>query len=90
MHPDAADGQTEVEEEKLDCLVEESERLEDHLPSLIRCLDELEEQELRLLELKFFEELSFKEISRLMNIGESAAKMRLYRLLSKLKTIVQS
>ena len=74
-----------LEEEKLDCLMEVEEDVADYLPSLVQVLDRLEEAELRLLELKFFEGLNFKEISELMDIGESAAKMRLYRLLHKLK-----
>lgn len=53
---------------------------------LIEELDHLDDLELRLLELRFFEEASFKEISDLLSMGESAVKMRIYRLLGKLKT----
>jgi len=69
----------------LDCLELGGADLIDYLPDLIRELNELDDLELRLLELKFFEEQSFKQISELLEIGESAAKMRLYRLLGKLK-----
>ncbi|MEM9340727.1 MAG: sigma-70 family RNA polymerase sigma factor [Bacteroidota bacterium] len=61
----------------------------DHLEKLIPVLDQLDEMELRLLELKYFEKCSFKEISTLLGIGESAVKMRLYRLLSRLKTFLE-
>lgn len=74
-----------IEEDRLDCLILDDEELVDYLPGLINSLDELNDLELRLLELRFFEELSFKQISELLEIRESAAKMRLYRLLNKLR-----
>lgn len=79
-----------IEEDKLDCLPIEAEELPDYLPELISALDELSEQDLRVLELKFFENQSFKEISQLLEIGESAAKMRVYRLLGKLKRRIET
>ena len=45
----------------------------------------LSELDLQLLELRYFENLSFEAISQLLELGESATKMRLYRLLEKLK-----
>lgn len=77
-----------IEEEMLSCLEIEDERQKDYLPGLIGVLDQLKEDDLRLLELKYFEGLNFKEISGLLEIGESAAKMRVYRLLSKMKSLI--
>lgn len=76
-----------IEEDKLNCadenvVLDPSEDME----QLIALLDELPEEELRILELKYFEDKSFREISELMGMGESAVKMRIYRLLSKLRT----
>ena len=77
-----------IEEDKLDCLAMEEELHLDYQPHLVKSLDQLNDLELRLLELRFFEELDFKEISRLLDMGESATKMRIYRLLSKLKSLI--
>ncbi|WP_420317633.1 RNA polymerase sigma factor [Ekhidna sp.] len=75
-----------IEQDKLNCCDHFQELSEpDYLQLLITILDELPEDDLRLLELKFFEMCSFEEISTLMGIGISATKMRLYRLLDKLK-----
>lgn len=76
-----------VEADKLNCTSETMELVgDDQLDHLFELLDELEETELRILELKFFEDQSFKQIGALLDMGESAVKMRLYRLLSKLRT----
>ncbi len=76
-----------IETDKLNCTDEKIELTsQDEIEQLIELLDGLPETELRILELKYFEDQSFKEISRLLEIGESAVKMRVYRLLSKLRT----
>ena len=48
-------------------------------------LDSLSETDLQLIELKYFEQLTFEEIAVLMDTKLSTVKMRLYRLLSKLR-----
>lgn len=55
---------------------------------LIRVLDQLADLELRLVELKFFEEKTFKEIALLLEMKESAVKMRLYRLLLSMRNLM--
>jgi RNA polymerase sigma-70 factor (ECF subfamily) len=40
---------------------------------------------MEVLELRFFEAKSFKEIAFILDISESGAKMRTYRALEKLK-----
>lgn len=78
-----------IEEDKLDCFeYAEEVQVRDYMPQLIAILDELPEKDLRLLELKYFEQCSFEEISELMEVGLSAIKMRLYRLLQRLKTLL--
>jgi RNA polymerase sigma-70 factor (ECF subfamily) len=52
---------------------------------LIRLLNEMEQEQLDLIELRFFQELSFKEIAAIYNITEANAKMRVYRILEKLQ-----
>lgn len=55
---------------------------------LIWALNQLSDLELRLIELKFFENKTFKEIALLMEMNESAAKMRIYRLLLAMRNLI--
>jgi RNA polymerase sigma-70 factor, ECF subfamily len=52
---------------------------------LFEALQSLEPGELELVDMRFFENRPFKEICEILGIGESACKMRLYRILEKLK-----
>ncbi len=51
---------------------------------LIEILNSLDSAQLDLIELRFFQQMSFKEIAEIYNISEANAKMRLYRILEKL------
>ena len=51
---------------------------------LIEFLNELEEDQLDLIELRFFQEMSFKEIASIYDITEANAKMRTYRILERI------
>lgn len=64
---------------------DEQEFSEQQINLLTETLSELPTDVMEVLELRFFEERSFKEISFILNIGESGAKMRLYRAVEKLK-----
>ncbi len=50
---------------------------------------QLSETDIWFIELKYFEGLTFKELSIRLDQGESAVKMRHYRLLDKMKTLLQ-
>jgi RNA polymerase sigma-70 factor (ECF subfamily) len=63
-----------------------SEEKEDALLSAIQVLDE---EEVQLLEMRFFEKRQFKEIAEIKDSTESAVKMKVYRLLEKLKGIME-
>jgi len=52
---------------------------------LQKVLKTLSATELRLIELKYFEGYTFSKISLLLDISESAVKMRTYRLLERMK-----
>lgn len=56
---------------------------------LNRLLQQLKDQDLEMVELKFFEGLTFQEISVVLGKKESAVKMRIYRLLQKMKSQIQ-
>ena len=51
---------------------------------LIDILNEIDEEDKDLIEIRFFQELSFKEIAVIYNISEANAKMRTYRILEKI------
>lgn len=57
------------------------------LPKILEILNPLE---LQMIELRFFEQNSFKEIGYLLNITEVNAKVRTYRILKKLQKHAQS
>ena len=62
---------------------EENERL------LAQSFTFLEQEELQLLELRFFEDRAFKEVAYLVGITENNAKVKTYRVLDKLKRIIK-
>jgi len=50
----------------------------------------LEEDEMELIELRFFEKRPFKEIGEILEITENNAKVKAYRILDKLKKILKN
>jgi RNA polymerase sigma-70 factor (ECF subfamily) len=52
---------------------------------LIEMINNLEQVQQDLIELRFFEEMSFKEIAAIYNITEANAKMRTYRILERIR-----
>ena len=57
-----------------------------HRENLIKVLDTLEEKDLQLIEMRFFEQKPFKEIAEILDMTESNAKVKTYRILERLKT----
>jgi RNA polymerase sigma-70 factor (ECF subfamily) len=47
----------------------------------------LKEKDLQLIELRFFEKRSFKEIGEILDITENNAKVKSFRALEKLKQL---
>ncbi|MDN5212582.1 sigma-70 family RNA polymerase sigma factor [Fulvivirgaceae bacterium BMA12] len=60
---------------------------EEQISLLVAHLKQLPTEDVMVLELRFFEEKSFKEIAYILEITESGAKMRTYRAVNKLKKI---
>ncbi|MEQ6119309.1 sigma-70 family RNA polymerase sigma factor [Reichenbachiella sp. MALMAid0571] len=52
-----------------------------------KLIEHLNEEEIVILQLKYFEDKNFKEIALLLNKKESAVKMKMYRALNKLKSM---
>jgi RNA polymerase sigma-70 factor, ECF subfamily len=60
------------------------EEWESRLPVI---LEQLEQDELYIIELRFFEARPFKEIADILGITENYAKVRTYRILEKMKKL---
>lgn len=79
----------EINDRQLAGILEETEGShafsQEDLEQLITIINNLEEAQIDILELRFFQEMSFKEIADIYNISEANAKMRLYRLIEKIK-----
>ena len=70
----------EMEESKI-------EKYHDKIVDIIG--QELPEDELQLIEMRFFEKRSFKEIGEILEITENNAKVKTYRILEKLKKVIK-
>ena len=53
---------------------------------IIRGLSSLKSDQAQLIELRYFDGLSFAEVGQVLGIGEDAAKMRTHRVLATLRT----
>ena len=53
--------------------------------AVLNTMTGLDDEDFQLVEMRFFEKRSFKEIAEILNINEASAKMRLYRILEKMK-----
>ncbi len=54
---------------------------------LIECLALMKEKDMQLLELRYFEKRSYREIGEILEISENTAKVRSFRALERLKKI---
>lgn len=76
-----------ITDEHCNDLLEEMEEssLEPYRDVVIAKIAELPEQELQLVEMRFFEKRSFREMGEILELTEVNAKIKLYRTLKKLK-----
>ncbi|MDI9342549.1 MAG: sigma-70 family RNA polymerase sigma factor [Sediminibacterium sp.] len=68
-------------------IYEENEEpfFEEYIPALKKLIVSLDEEEIQLLELRYFEKRPFKEIADILDITETNAKVRMHRIIEKLK-----
>ena len=66
---------------------DEKETWMNSLPSLLETLDQ---KDLELIELRFFESKSYKEAGEILDITENNAKTRTYRILARMKKEVKN
>lgn len=62
-----------------------TEGLEKYSERLTQILTELDEDDLQLIEMRYFEKRPFKEIAEILEITENNAKVRIYRVLDKMR-----
>ena len=77
-----------VEEHELKSVIQEinpDDDIDEQYKKVEEVLNDFEEEDVQLIELRFFEKRAFKEIGDIMNMTENNAKVKLYRLLDKLK-----
>jgi len=78
----------DVNENQLRQVLEEgeigSDMSQEDQEKLVKFINELAPEHQDLIELRFFQEMSFREIADIYNITEANAKMRIYRLLEKI------
>lgn len=65
----------------------EHDESEENRERLMLCLSKMKEEDMQLLELRFFEKRSFKEIGEILEITENNAKVKTFRALEKLKKL---
>jgi RNA polymerase sigma-70 factor (ECF subfamily) len=61
------------------------DRSEENREKLLKSLTLLKENELQLIEMRFFEKRSFREIGEIIGLTENNAKVKTFRALAKLK-----
>jgi RNA polymerase sigma-70 factor (ECF subfamily) len=62
----------------------------DGLQKMMAALKQLEEPDIQLIELRFFEKRSFAEVGDIIGITENNAKVKVYRILDKLKMVLKT
>jgi RNA polymerase sigma-70 factor (ECF subfamily) len=65
----------------------ESDETEENKKHLLYSLSLLKEKDVLLIELRFFEKRSFKEMGEILELTENNAKVKTFRALEKLKTL---
>ena len=79
-----------ISESMMGSMVEEAEleNTEENQRQMIEALNELPEDQSQMIELRFFEHYSFKQLGDFYRITEANAKVRVYRIMKKMKKII--
>ncbi len=81
----------EVRETDVKVMMKELDEVEDadaKLQRVLKHLGTMGDQDQKLIELRFFDKCSFKEIGLILDISEGNAKIKTYRALDKLKKLI--
>ena len=84
---DSKNRTVNIESDHIGGLFEELEEdyYSEEKEKLVKILATLSDERLSIIEMRFFEKRSFKEIAEIMGITENNAKVKVYRTLDKLK-----
>lgn len=63
----------------------QEENKEEYYARITQAMEVLNEEELQLIEMRYFENRPFKEIGEIAGVTENNAKVKLYRVIEKLK-----
>ncbi|TNE52806.1 MAG: sigma-70 family RNA polymerase sigma factor [Bacteroidetes bacterium] len=63
----------------------DEEEMEVNKQKLLKCLRKLKDLDIQLLEMRYFEKRSYREIGEIMEITENNAKVKTFRALERLK-----
>jgi RNA polymerase sigma-70 factor, ECF subfamily len=63
---------------------------EEEMQLIAKCLGRLKPEQAQLIELRYFDGLSFAELGQVLGLGEDAAKMRTHRVLAQLREYLSS
>ena len=76
-----------AEETQLEDMVEEMDfdNFGEYRDVMLEVLEELKPIDMQLIEMRFFEKRPFKEIADILNLSESNAKVKTYRILERMK-----
>ncbi len=79
----------EIKEKDAKLILEEMdhESVEKNIERLLQCLEQMTDEQQQLIQLRFFDHLSFKEIGDILAVTEDNAKVRVYRTIDKLKKL---
>ena len=82
--------EVEITENELGVILDDADvdRNQAHRDLLVEILNELPQEMTQLIDLRFFEGQSFREIGEIFGITEDNAKVKLYRVLKKMKKMV--
>ena len=85
-------NEVEIQERDVIHLLDDIESMStiDLQNKLVLAMSSLKEKDMQLIDLRYFESLSFKEIGDILQISHGAAKIKLYRSLDKLKVLFNS
>lgn len=78
--------ETDALKEVMDEMKEDSYEI--YYGKLTGVMKTLKDEDLDLVEMRFFEKRSFKEIGDILGITENNAKVKLYRLLDRMKSLI--
>ncbi len=67
--------------------IDDKAGLEINIDKLGKVIQQLDPDEVVLLQLRYFEQMAFREVGEIMNITENNAKVKMYRLIQKMKKL---